>query len=103
MHLCADAGRRDRQVNRLAPITRFKMGIAGGKRRKQAEPVRDNAATGRRALDQAHGALSLQQIESAATDIVIDGSHAANLQADPSSPFLDGFFEDRALPACGNR
>jgi hypothetical protein len=32
MCLCADAGRRDRRVNRLAPIARFEVGIAGGER-----------------------------------------------------------------------
>jgi len=60
--LCTDAGCRDRRVNRLTPIARFEMGIAGGQRREQALPVRDDATTDWSALDQAHGAFSLQQV-----------------------------------------
>ena len=32
MHLCANAGRCDGHVNRLAPVMRFEVGIAGDER-----------------------------------------------------------------------
>jgi hypothetical protein len=96
VHLCANAGRCDGHVNRLTHITRFEVGIAGHKRRKQVAPIRDDTATGWRTLDQAHGALSLQQVESAVADILVDGLHAAYFEADPGCQFLHGLLADCA-------
>ena len=94
--LCTDASCRDRRVNRLSPIARFEMGIAGGQRREQALPVRDDATTDWSALDQAHGTFSLQQVESVVADVLVDGFHAADFHTDPARQFLDGILEDRA-------